>query len=332
MVELLPWHEAIAREALARRATWPHALLVAGPRGIGKRALAGHFAKSLLCESPRPDGSACGACASCGYVAAGQHPDLVWIEPVDHDDDGEAKSLDAIPIKHVRRLIEWSQVTSHRGVAKVAIVAPADLNAAAANALLKTLEEPPPATYLMLLAHQPGRVPATLRSRCLRLVAPTPTAEEGQAWLAKQGVANPGNVLAQAGGAPLVAMELANPAWQEERAAWLAALAKPSSLPAVALASRLETGARDTRKERLALAIDWLSSWTADMARVAAGGRALHNPDYAAALEALAPAVAPVALFRYHRRLAEQRALVAHPLQPRLVAETLLYGYRDLFR
>ena len=126
MVDLLPWQAEAAREALARRATWPHALLVAGPRGIGKRVLVQHFARSLLCETPRADGSACGTCASCGYVDAGQHPDLMWIEPVELDDEGDAKPLDVIPIKHVQRLIEWSQITSHRGVAKVAIVMPAE--------------------------------------------------------------------------------------------------------------------------------------------------------------------------------------------------------------
>jgi hypothetical protein len=73
-------------------------------------------------------------------------------------------------------------------------------------------------------------------------------------------------------------------------------------------------------------------SWTADLARVVAGGEPLRNPDFSAALRGLAGAVAPVPLFRYHRALMEQRVLVAHPLQARLVAETLLFGYRDLFR
>ena len=79
-------------------------------------------------------------------------------------------------------------------------------------------------------------------------------------------------------------------------------------------------------------AIDWLAAWTADLARVAAGGAPARNPDFAAALRPLAAAVAPVPLFRYHRSLLRQRALVAHPLQPRLVAEALLIGYRELFR
>ena len=331
--ELLPWQADAAAQALARRASWPHALLVTGQRGIGKRGLALHFARALLCEAPRVGGAPCGTCASCTYAAAGHHPDLRVVEPHDVDEEGERKPLDVIPIKHVHGLIEWAHITSHRGVAKVAVIVPAEaMNASAANALLKTLEEPPPATYLMLVAHQAGRVPPTLRSRCLRLAAPKPSAEGAQRWLAEQGVAEAATVLAQADGAPLLALGLADAAWQEERAVWLGALAKPKALPALALAARVEAGAKDERKDRLTLAIDWLAAWTIDLARVAAGGEPRRNPDFAEALRALASAVAPVALFRYHRLLIEQRALVAHPLQPRLVAETLLLGYRDLFR
>ena len=329
---LLPWQAAAAHEALSRRATWPHGLLLSGARGIGKRALAMHFARTLLCESPRPDGAACGNCASCGYAAAGQHPDLRVLELVEVDEEGEAKALAEIKIDTVRDLTRWALLTSHRGTAKVAIVDPAEgLNLAAANALLKTLEEPPPSTFFILVSHLPGQVAPTLRSRCLRLAAPRPSHGQSVAWLAGQGVSDAATVLAQADGAPIAALRLADPAWQEERGVWLAALAKPASLPAVALASRVESGARDERRDRLALAIDWLAAWTSDLARVAAGGSARRNPDFAAALAALAPSVAPPALFRYHRTLALQRALVTHPLAPRLVAESLLLRYRELF-
>jgi DNA polymerase-3 subunit delta' len=329
---LYPWQVEAARDALARRGTWPHGLLLTGPAGIGKRALATYFARALLCEAPKPGGGPCMQCPSCGYIGAGQHPDLRVLELVETDEEGEVKALVEIKIDTVRDLNRWSLLTSHRGRAKVGIVDPAEaLNIAAANALLKTLEEPPPATYFILVSHHPGQVVPTLRSRCLRLPAPRPSRDEATAWLASLGVAHPDAVLAQAGGAPLAALRLADPAWQQERGVWLAALAKPSSLPAVALASRVESGARDERRDRLTLAIDWLAAWTADLARVAAGGTASRNPDFADALAALASSVAKPALFRYHRSLAEQRALVTHPLQPRLVAEALLLGYRDLF-
>jgi DNA polymerase-3 subunit delta' len=138
-------------------------------------------------------------------------------------------------------------------------------------------------------------------------------------------------LLAQAGGAPLIALALADPAHQQERRAWLGALAAPGELSPAALAARLEFGARDARRERLAVAVDWLVAWIGDLARIGAGGAAVRNPDHAGALAVLAPRVARVSLFRYYRQLLRQRSLIAHPLQPRLVAEALLIDYRALF-
>ncbi|MCC6868795.1 MAG: DNA polymerase III subunit delta' [Burkholderiales bacterium] len=329
---LLPWQEAAAARALhGGRAAWPPALLLTGATGIGKLVLAVNLARALLCEAAQPDGLACGSCASCRYVAAGQHPDLRLVEPFDLDDDVTLKAVEQVPIKHVRALIDWANLTSHRGVAKVAIVTPADrLNAAAANALLKTLEEPPAGTHLVLVTARPGRLLPTVRSRCQVLAAPIPAVAEASAWLREHGVAEPPLLLAQAGGAPLAALALREV--QDERAAWLAALAQPRGLSAVGLAARIDAADKSERKLLLGRVIDWLVAWVADLARVAAGGAPQRNPDHATALRALAPTVAPVALFRYHRSLLAQRALVAHPLVPRLVAETILIRYRELFR
>jgi len=329
---LLPWQLALARSMLAQRSTWPHALLVHGPDGIGKQALALALAQALLCEAPRPDGLACGGCPSCRYAVAGQHPDLMRVELLAPDDDGTLAEVDTITIDRIRALTEFVQLTSHRQRAKVAVIAPADrMNVAAANALLKTLEEPPPDTCLILVTEQPGRVPPTILSRCRRLAAPRPAAEEARAWLAERGVASPELVLAQMGGAPLAALACADPAVQSERRAWLAALARPEALSVAGLAGRIEAGGRDERKARLARVVDWLIAWSADLARVRAGETARQNPDVGDALARLASQVAPLALFRYHRELLGSRALLAHPLQPRLVAEALLIDYKALF-
>ena len=330
---LLPWQLEAARSALAQRSTWPHALLVHGARGIGKHALALNLAQALLCESPRSDGLACGQCASCRYAMAGQHPDLMRLELLAPDAaDGALTEVDTITIDRIRALTEFVQLTSHRQRAKVAVIAPADrMNVAASNALLKTLEEPPAGTYLILVTEQPERVPPTILSRCRKLAAPRASTEEARAWLATQGVAAPDLALAQTGGAPLAALACADPAVQSERRAWIASLSRPAELSAPALAARIEAGGREERKARLAHAVDWLIAWSADLARVNAGGSARQNPDAAEALERLAQRVAPVLLFRYHRLLLGHRALLAHPLQPRLVAEALLIDYKALF-
>jgi len=330
---LLPWQLDAARGALAQRASWPHALLVHGPRGIGKRALALNFAQALLCEAPRADGLACGECPGCRYAIAGQHPDFMRLELMLVDpDEGTLATVETIGIDRVRALTEFVQLTSHRQRAKVAVIAPAErMNAAAANALLKTLEEPPPGTYLILVSDQPGRLPATILSRCRKLAAPLPTPAAARAWLAAQGVAAPDLALAQAAGAPIDALARADPDALAERRFWLAALGQPERLSVPALAARIDAGGKDERRARLTLALDWLIAWTADLARIAAGDAARQNPDATAPLEHLAARVAPIALFRYHRSLLRQRALLAHPLQPRLVAEAVLLDYRALF-
>ena len=330
---LLPWQHDAAREAMSRRASWPHALLIHGPRGIGKHAFALNLAQGLLCETPRSDGLACGTCAGCRYAVAGQHPDLMRLELLVVDaEEGTLGVVDSIGIDRVRALTEFVQLTSHRHRAKVAVVNPAErMNPAAANALLKTLEEPPAGTYLILVSDQPGRVPATLRSRCILRPAPVPSDADAVAWLAAQGVAVPELALAQAAGAPLRALAHADPQVQDERRAWLGALGAPDQLSVSRLAARIDAGGKDERRARLAHALEWLIAWTSDLARIAAGATPRQNPDAVESLQRLAARVAPVALFRYHRSLLRHRAMEAHPLQPRLVAEAMLLDYRALF-
>ena len=327
----LPWQRALVRSLLGRRAQLPHALLVTGPTGTGKRILAQTLAQALLCESPSAEGFACGQCASCTYVAAGQHPDLRIVEPVEIDDDG-MKPVEWIGVDKIRALIRWSEITSHRGGAKVALIAPAErMNEAAANALLKTLEEPPAATYFLLVSHLPGRLPATIVSRCQRIAAPRPTRDEARSWLIAHGIDAPDGALAQAHGAPLRALALADAQYQAERNAWIGAFATPATLEVAAMGARIDAAPREQRKEVLAAIVDWLLGWCSDLARVHAGAAPVAHAGFEKPLRELAASVAPAALFRYHRQLLTQRALLAHPLSPRLVAEALMIEYRALF-
>ena len=158
-----------------------------------------------------------------------------------------------------------------------------------------------------------------------------PTEAEARSWLVAQGVAEPDLALAQAGGAPLAALSYADSAVQAERRVWIAALSAPARLSAARLAARIDAAGKDERSARLGWTIEWLIAWTVDLALVAAGAGARQNPDAVKALAALANKVAPVPLFRYHQSLLRQRALLAHPLVPRLVAEALLIDYRELF-
>lgn len=158
-----------------------HGLLVSAPEGFGKRALVDALAAAALCERRNTDGFACGGCRACGLVAAGSHPDLVRVG-LELRDDGKQRS--EITVDQVRALALRLAMSSQFGGLQLALVDPADrLNVNAANALLKTLEEPASSTVIVLVADEPARLPATIRSRCQRIDLRAPTQEEAIGWL-----------------------------------------------------------------------------------------------------------------------------------------------------
>lgn len=164
-----------------------HALLLVGQAELGKRQLATALAQRLLCTQPISEaGAACGVCRSCRLFAAGTHPDfnLVGIEL--NEKTGKLRS--EILVEQIRRLSQWFSLTAQFSGAQVAIIEPAEaMKGAAANALLKTLEEPLPGRYLILVTAQPARISATIRSRCQRVELRLPRATEARAWLSQHG-------------------------------------------------------------------------------------------------------------------------------------------------
>ncbi|MEO6687796.1 MAG: DNA polymerase III subunit delta', partial [Dokdonella sp.] len=163
-----------------------HGLLLAAPAGYGKRALADAFARAALCTQRRPDGHACGSCRSCQLVAAGSHPDLVRIT-FELRDDGKPRT--EIAVDQMRKLSQRLALSSQFGGLQIAMIDPADrMNVSAANALLKTLEEPATSTIIVLIADDPARLPATIRSRCQRIAIGMPSRDEALAWLRAQRV------------------------------------------------------------------------------------------------------------------------------------------------
>ena len=178
----------------------PHALLIHEAPGAGGDWLAQWAARLVLCQSN--PGAPCGACPSCHRVASAQHPDLLVLQPIEDSRQ--------IRIEQVRDLSAELSLTAHQGAYKVAIITPADtLNRFAANALLKTLEEPPPRTLLILVVTQPSRLPATILSRCQRLRLRAPDRKEAVSWLeSAKGAGNWGAVLDTLGEAPMLAADV----------------------------------------------------------------------------------------------------------------------------
>lgn len=192
-----------------RRGALPHAILLAGPAGLGKREFADEFACALLCESPGADGRACGNCRACRLVAAGTHPDLVRVS-FELRDDGKPRT--ELTVDQMRALSERLALTAQFGGAQIALIDPADaMNHAASNALLKTLEEPTPGTIIVLLADHPARLPATIRSRCQRIEFRVPEAKLALQRLAAQGVdgKQAADALAASDGNPGLALDWA---------------------------------------------------------------------------------------------------------------------------
>jgi len=171
-----PWFEApLARVIEARaRGHLGQSLLVHADPGAGGMAFTRRVAQVLLCE--RGGEGACGECRGCTRVAAGQHPDFVEVYPIE-----DSKQ---IRIDQVREVIEGLSMMSYEGRGTVVTFDPADsMNEHAANALLKNLEEPRRDAWLLLVATQPSLLPATIRSRCLRLRLDAPAFDEAIAWL-----------------------------------------------------------------------------------------------------------------------------------------------------
>jgi DNA polymerase-3 subunit delta' len=185
---LAPWQQRVLDAALASQAEGRlgHALLFTGAARMGKLAVAETLAARLLCATPGPDGLACGRCRGCQLLAAGTHPDFKRVSFMPNDKGDKLRS--EIIVDQMRALGHWFSLTPQMGGAQVALITPAHaLNINAANALLKTLEEPSASRYLLLVTDHPGRLPATIRSRCQRLEFRPPARAEGEAWLRAQG-------------------------------------------------------------------------------------------------------------------------------------------------
>lgn len=200
----MPWHMTHwqrLRELLAAERL-PHAILFTGAPGTGKLQFAHALANYLLCSAP-VDGLACHQCRSCQLLQSGTHPDLQWLQP---EEAGKR-----IKVDQVRLLVNFLTHTSQQGGKKVAIISPAEsMNTNAANALLKSLEEPAADTFLFLVADSPARLLPTIRSRCQLNPLPKPDNQQSLAWLTPlvTNTSQAESLLLESSGEPLTALKL----------------------------------------------------------------------------------------------------------------------------
>jgi DNA polymerase-3 subunit delta' len=326
----LPWLDSAQQRLRASFAAkrLPHSLLLLSAPGLGAERLADWITALALCESPgaRP----CGVCASCQLLRSDSHPDsyLVRLE----------EDAQQIKVDQVRGLIESLSLKSYRGGYKVGVIAGAEaLNVNGANAFLKTLEEPTANTVLIMIARPTHRLPATIASRCLRVVLKPPATDSAMAWLEAHAEANPragaesasaaaqswDAALSLAGGAPLLALELNSSeiaALDEDMRESLKQLGA-GSVDVTLLADRW-------MKSNPGLRITWLENWITRRVRASLAGATSRQSAEPVRLPAalLKPKIR--ALFELLDAARELRRLASTGMNQQLALEALLLGGR----
>ena len=194
----------------------------------------------------------------------------------------------------------------------------------AGNALLKNLEEPPAATHFILVSHRPQRLPRTIVSRCRQLALRTPPRDIALAWLREQGIADGAVALAHASGAPLAAQAAVEGDDMSGRNTFLKRIAAASFDP-LATAEAM----RDLPLEPF---IQWMQKWTYDLVAQRMLSHVRFNPDFEREIATLAARLDSLAALRLHRKLVRERRNVHHPLNGRLVMESVLLAYSGVVK
>ena len=312
-----PWHRETLAQLFRRReeGRLPHALLLAGPAGIGKSRLALALVQLLFCEAPR-GGLACGRCHGCHMSTAGTHPDLYLAEP--------AEQGKAIRIDQVRELVDFASRTAQYGGYRVALIMPAQaMNRAAQNALLKTLEEPGANTLILLVCDQISQLLPTVRSRCQRQLLPAPPSAQAEPWLAQQ-LAVPERaapLLVAAGGAPLKALALEQADWFASRASLVQALARLTAGQASVVVVARQLAEHDTTA-----VLEACYGWVWQALRMAQGDAPVADAELLKPLQQLARAPA-MRLLDFAQALARARRLWlsgANPNRELLLEQALM--------
>lgn len=335
------WQKKTWEQLLGRLEQLPHALLLTGSQGGGKESFARAFAARSVCEKAQGTDLACGSCLPCGWFASGNHPDFRLIEPGGgeaSDDKGESAldlaskkpKSEQIRIDQIRALADFLAVGTHRQGARIIIIQPAEaMNPATANALLKALEEPIPGTLFILISNNPKRLLPTIRSRCQVIAFPKPDRNEALAWLRQQKTSRAEEFLDLTGGMPLAAAaEAENVDRLDQFVDDLIAIDRNGPVPIAARWESWLKADKDGRTDidKLTL-VSWLQKWIYDLTSVKLTGQALFHKCRQEQLRAASVATSASSLLDCYNELLRIRAVVQHPLNPRLFLEDMLSRY-----
>lgn len=313
------WQQLVQRVAEERL---PHAMLFCGIEGLGKLQVARQFTQSLLCEQPNDDHMPCQTCRSCTQFNAKTHPDFHLLEP---EEEGKA-----IKVDQIRDLIEQFALASHYQGYRVAIISPAEsMNLAAANSLLKSLEEPPENTLLILVSSHSALLPQTILSRCQRVNFEAPSLDMAANWLNKhhsEFVGKEQELLAMANGAPLKAVASADTEqieYRDQIFEVFISIANGTEVPLSSANQWLKTG--------VATPIKWVYSWICDLIKMKNHlEQAIVNHDKAVDLQKLAQKVELGSLYLYSDKIMDTLKKQRAPLNAQMIMDDLLLEWEAI--
>ena len=297
-----------------------HAYLFTGPQGIGRRTLALRLAQALNCPQPTHPGEPCRTCSTCQQIERMQHPDLAIVQA---ETRGGALKVDQI--RQLQRSLSLSPYAARYRVAVLLHFEEANLSAA--NALLKTLEEPPAQVILVVTAETAESLLPTIVSRCEVLRLRPLALDQVIQWLQKRWGLPPeqAQLLAQlSGGRPGYALRLhQDPDLLHRRQAWLDEFSHLLSASRVERFSYAETLAKDKDSLRQAL-FDWLSLWRDVLLRSAGSAAPVANLDRIEEIEGLAARVSLETAHGFVAALENTLNMLEGNVNPRLATEVLL--------
>ena len=322
------WHQASRYLKNNRLA---HAVLFSGPSAIGKLEFCLALIQRLNCTNPTLDDHACGECKDCHLFAARTHPDIRMLN-VDEDVDQGKKAqnkVEQVKVDDIRDINQFMTLSRQQGAYKIVCINYAEsMNVNAANALLKTLEEPPQNSILFLLSHRIDSLLPTIKSRCQMWKFNLPDEAQSLSWLGKQ--QNDNNwpaLLKVAGNRPLLALELHNSGLGENRADYYKDLGQ--FLLGKRNITKISVKHQDVLLERLVM---WQQAWCADLVRYHYEDEpvTLENPDIRRSLHSLVGRVDLHSLFRFMDKLIELRRFSSAPLNKRLFIEDMLIRCQEV--
>lgn len=305
----------------------PHALLLAGSDGIGKKDFANILADSLLCEQVNDDGYACGHCNSCNVKKSNSHPDYKYL--------GLPEGKQQIPVQAIRELTDFLHLSRSYNGYRVVVINSADkMNINAANSLLKSLEEPPSHTVIILVVDQLSKLPITIRSRCQVLAMAKPDAKSALSWLEQQELNNPAeNMLSLADNKPLLAVELD----ADDELLTLRSKFAKDLISVIQHKSSVTTIAKDWEKMDLTMLLNWQIKWLYSVAKMVAmndnvetdheGGEGKVNSFLLYIQSSFSDTES---LWKLYSALLQLKALTDYPLNRAMFTESMLLLWHDI--